>query len=260
MQNLRRRTAPPMNLARLLLAAACVVALPLPLHANPLQELRDTLGRLAGHTPLKASVHIKSEDRSSDGDETETNTGLASVQLEDGPQGLRLIYPQAALVRAAQEGAERAANPKAPAPTANGLRALGLSEVSELARAAATLQRELARAVFKAERNEPWQGRPARLLVFDVPPAKKDKHVKKYESTLEVWMAPDGTPLASRARHRIEGSAFVVISFEAQSTEEQVFAVVGERLVATQRISAQSGSGMGHKGSSRSEYTLRALD
>jgi hypothetical protein len=73
-------------------------------------------------------------------------------------------------------------------------------------------------------------------------------------------MAPDGTPLASRARHRIEGSAFVVISFEAQSTEEQVFAVLGERLVATQRISAQSGSGMGHKGSSRSEYTLRALD
>ncbi len=81
--------------------------------------------------------------------------------------------------------------------------------------------------MLKAKRNEPWQGRPARLLVFDVPPAKKDKHVKRYESTLVVWMAPDGTPLASRAR---------------------------------QRISAQSGSGMGHKGSSRSEYTLCALD
>lgn len=249
-----------MNLARLLLAAACVVALPLPLHANPLQELRDTLGRLAGHTPLKASVQVKSEGRSSDGDETEASTGLASVQLEDGPQGLRLIYAQAALVRAAQEDSERAANPKAPTPTANGLRELGLSEVSDLTRAAASLKRELATAVLKAERNEPWQGRPARLLVLDVPPAKKNKHVKKYESTLEVWLAPDGTPLASRARQRVEGSAFVVISFEVQNTEEQVFAVLGERLVATQRISTQSGSGVGQKGSSRREYTLRAVE
>ena len=67
-------------------------------------------------------------------------------------------------MRAAQEDAERADNPEAPAPTANGLRALGLSEVSELARAAATLQRELVWAVFKAERNEPWQGRQAPIL------------------------------------------------------------------------------------------------
>ncbi len=239
----------------LLIAASWLVALPL--QANPLQDLRDTLGRLAGHTPLKATVQLKSEGRSSDGDETETNTGLASVQLEDGPQGLRLSYPQAALTKAAQEDAARATNPKAPAPTATGLRGLGFSEVRELSRAAENLRRDLANAVFKAERSEPWQGQPARVLVFDVPQVKKDKYVKKYESTLEVWLGADGTPLASRARQRVEGSAFVVISFEMQNTEEQVFAVVGERLVATQRISTNSGSGAGQKGSGRREFTLQ---
>lgn len=238
-------------------AFASALLLALPLHANPLQELRDTLGRLSGHTPLKAVVQLKSEGRSSDGDETETNSGLASVQLEDGPQGLRLSYPQAALSKAAQEDAARATNPKAPTPTATGLRNLGFSEVRELSRAAENLRRSLANAVLKTERSEPWQGQPARVLVFDVPQVKKDKYVKKYESTLEVWLGADGVPLASRNKQRVEGSAFVVISFEMQNTEEQVFALVGERLVATQRISTNSGSGAGQKGSGRREYTLQ---
>jgi hypothetical protein len=239
------------------LVFASALLLAMPLHANPLQELRDTLARLAGHTPLKASVQLKSESRSSDGDDSEASTGLASVQLEDGTQGLRLNYPQAALSRAAQEDAARAANPKAPAPTATGLRGLGFSDVSELSRAAESLQRDLARAVFMAERQEPWQGRPARALVFDLPPARKDKHVKKHESTLEVWLGADGVPLASRKRQRVEGRAFVVVSFEWENTEEQVFAVIGERMVATRRIGTNRASGGGQKGSDRVEYTLQ---
>jgi len=231
--------------------------LALPVQANPLQELRDTLVRLAGHTPLKASVQLRSESRNSDGEDSEASAGLATVQLEDGTQGLRLSYPQAALSRAAQENAARAANPKAPAPTATGLRGLGFGDVSELSRAAESLQRDLARAVFVAERNEPWQGRPARALVFDLPPAKKDKYVKKHESTMEVWLGADGVPLASRKRQRVEGSAFVVLNFELENTEEQVFAVVGERMVATQRISTHRASGAGQKGSGRVEYTLQ---
>lgn len=239
------------------LVFASALLLAMPLHANPLQELRDTLARLAGHTPLKAAVQLKSESRNPDGDDGEASTGLATVQLEDGPQGLRMSFPQAALSRAAQEDAARAANPKAPAPTATGLRALSFSDLSELSRAAESLQRDLAKAVFLAERKEPWQGRPARVLVFDLPQAKKDKYVKKNESTLEVWLGPDGVPLASRNRQRVEGSAFVVINFEFENTEEQVFAVIGERLVATQRISTNSTSGAGQKGSGRLEYTLQ---
>lgn len=244
-------------MTRTLLLAAAVWLTALPLHANPLQDLRETLGRLSGHTPLKATVQLKSEGRTQDGDESETNTGLASVQLEDGLSGLRLSYPQAALTKAAQEEAARAANPKTPTPTATGLKGLGFSEVRELSRAAENLRRDLANAVFKTERSEAWQGQQSRVLVFDVPQARKDKYVKKFESTLEVWLGADGTPLASRQRQRVEGSAFVVISFEMQNSEEQVFAVVGERLVTTQRITSNSGSGAGQKGSGRREYTLQ---
>lgn len=257
--NPARRTSCISSIAmtRTLLLLATTLLTALPLHANPLQELRDTLGRLAGHTPLKATVQLKSESRTHDGDESDTSAGLATVQLEDGPTGLRLAYPQAALAQAAREETARAANPKAPAPTATGLKGLSFSEVRELSRAAETLRRDLANAIFKTERNEAWQGRPARVLVFDVPQVKKDKYVKKFESTLEVWLGADGTPLASRQRQRLEGSAFVVINFEMQNTEELVFAVVGERLVATQRTSVTRGSGAGQKGSGRTEYTLQ---
>lgn len=241
----------------LLLTTALLTALPL--QANPLQELRETLTRLAGSAPLKATVQIKSEGRSQDGDETETNTGLASVQLEDGPQGLRLSYAQAALSKAAQEEAVRATNPKAPTPTASGLRSLGYSDMRDLARAADNLRRDLATAQLKSERSEPWQGQPARVLVFDVPQPKKDKYIKKFESTLEVWLAADGTPLASKARQKMEGSAFVVISFEMQNSEEQVFSVIGDRLVATRRTTTNSGSGAGQKGSDKREYLLQPI-
>jgi hypothetical protein len=239
----------------LLLAAALSTALPL--QANPLQELRETLHRLSGSTPLRATVQLKSEGRTHDGDETETNTGMASVQLEDGPQGLRLTYPQAALSKAAQEEAAKSTNPKAPAPTASGLKGLGFSEMRDLSRAADNLRRDLATAVLKAERNEAWQGQSARVLVFDVPQAKKDKYVKKYESTLEVWLGSDGTPLASKAKQRVEGSAFVVISFEMQNSEEQVYAVIGDRLIATRRTMTNSGSGAGQKGSGKREFSLQ---
>lgn len=231
--------------------------LAMPVHANALHELREVLSRLSAHSPLKASVQLKSEGRSSDGDDTELNLGLATVQAEDGPQGLMLTFPQAALAQATQEEAARAANPKAAAPTSTGLRNLGFNDVRELTRAAEHLRRSLTHATLKAERSEAWQGKPARVLVFEVPQARRDRYVKKYESTLEVWLGADGVPLASRNRERLEGSAFVVVNFEVQNTDEQVFAVVGKRLVATQRTTTTSGSGAGQRGSSRREFTLQ---
>jgi hypothetical protein len=241
---------------RRLLLCLFAALLALPAHADGLSDLKAALVRLQGQAPLKGSVSVKSESRISEGKEDELSTALAQIQFDDSVQGLRLTYPGAALTKATQEEAAQASNPKATTPTASGLKSLSFSDVRDMARAAENLQRDIASASLKSERADSYQGQPARVLLLDVPQKKQDKYVKKFESTVEVWIAADGTPLASKARQRVEGSAFVVISFEMLNTEEQVFSVVGDRLIATKRTVTNSGSGAGQKGSGKREFSL----
>ncbi len=81
--------------------------------------------------------------------------------------------------------------------------------------------------------------------------------MKKFESNFEVWIAADGTPLASRAAQKVEGRAFIVISFEAKNEEEWVYGTVGDRLIALRRESKNVGAGMGERGESKTIKTLQ---
>ncbi len=239
------------------LAALLLAALALPAQADGLRDLKSALSRLQGQTPLKGQLQVKSEQRSNEGkDDAETRHGAAQIQFDDGPQGLRLVYPSATLSRAAQEEAAREANNKAPSPTARGLNSLGYNTVLDMARAAEAFQRELTNATFKGERADTHQGQPARLVSLEIQPKKLDKYVKDFKHTLDVWMAADGTPLAAKSRQTIAGRAMMVISFEMTAAEEYLFSVIGDRLVALRKTVHSSGSGAGEKGQQRSEYVL----
>lgn len=241
---------------RLLLATA-LLGLGLNAHADTLSDFKAALARLQADTPVKGQVTVRSENRTNDGkDDAETEHGQASVSVEDGPQGLRLQYPQALLAKAQAESLAQDSNPKASRPTYNGLRELDYKEVRELTRPAEVLARNVQRGVYKGERSEAWQGKPARVLSFELPMGKPNKYVKSFESLLEIWVGADGTPLAARNRYTVSGRAMVVISFEQKSEEEWQFAVVGERLVATKKSSHSSGSGAGEKGQQKREFAL----
>lgn len=225
--------------------------------ADAVRDLKAALGRLQGQTPIKGQISVKSENRQSDGDDEARNTsGAAQVAFEDGPQGLRLSYPQPLLAKALQEDANKDANPKASTPTATGLSSLGFQDVRTMTRAAEGLLRTLNRATFKNERAETWQGRAARVVSFDVPPRQPDKYVKKFSNLLEVWVAPDGTPLAARQTQSMSGRAMMVITFEMKSSEETLYSVVGDRLVAARRSSQSSGEGAGEKGQQSRQLQL----
>lgn len=243
-----------------ILFASALLGLGLSAHADTLSDFKSALTRLQADSPLKAQVSVKSENRTNEGkDDAETEFGQASVVVEDGPQGLRLQYPQALLAKAQAEALATDSNPKAAAPTRNGLRELDVKEVRELTRPAEVLARNVQRGTFKGERTETWQGKPARVLSFELPMGKPNKYVKSFESLLEVWVGADGTPLAARNRYTFTGRAMVVISFEQKSEEEWHFTVVGERLVATKKSSLSSGSGAGEKGQQKREFALQLV-
>ncbi|MES2069404.1 MAG: hypothetical protein V4488_03585 [Pseudomonadota bacterium] len=230
-------------------------------HADGLADLKAALARQQGQTPIKASLEFKTWSRHGEGKELDENNGLGSITVEESARGMQVQYSREVLSRMEAEEQAKEKDAKAKTPTLSALRELNSAELRGMTRAAIALSLVLEKLNFKSERAEAWNGKPARVLSFDASLDKQNekdkKYVKKFEGSMEIWIAADGTPLASRAHQNISGRALVVISFEAANHEEQVFSLVGERLITVRKETYNSGSGAGEKGESRVIKTLQ---
>lgn len=228
--------------------------------ADGLADFKAALARLQGQTPLKAVLEISRRSRQGEGKEQEETLSKATVSLEDGARGLQILYGKDLLARAEAEENAKEKDAKAKTPTLSAMRDVSVGELRPMLSAAAALVRRMEKAVFKGEQLQAYAGKPARLLSFDIPlesiSEKDRKFIKKYEGSLDIWIAADGTPLASHGKDNASGRAYVVISFESRSDEQSVYKVVGERLIATQREVNSSSSGAGEKGESHVTKTL----
>ena len=82
--------------------------------------------------------------------------------------------------------------------------------------------------------------------------------MKEYESSFEIWIAADGTPLASSARlKKGTGRAFIVVSFQMSQDEDCTYAVAGHRLLTLRREMHNVSGGMGEHGDLRVVKTLQ---
>lgn len=231
--------------------------------ADGVSDLKSALARLQGQSPLKAQVDAKTWTRQSDNQESDETQGAASVMVEEGARGLSVLYSKDMLAKLEVEERNKERDAKAKTPTLSALNEVNSSSLRPMLSAASSLSRSLDKAIFKAEKPDTYNGKPARQLSFDLTVDKlneKDrKYVKKFEGALNIWIAEDGTPVASRSSQTVSGRAYVVISFELKSEEDHVYSVVGDRLVATKRESRVSGSGMGEKGEGKTIKTLQVL-
>jgi hypothetical protein len=249
----------------LLLAGMCFSLLSLftqAAQADGLADLKAALARLPGQTPVKAVVEAKTWSRQGEGKDADEQNGQASINLDDSPRGLQILYSKDLLTRLETEERAREKDSKAKTPTIAAIKEVNSSELRPMVSAVGNLSRALEKAIFKSEKADAsYNGKPARLLSFEIPVEKlseKDrKYVKKFEGSLEVWIGQDGIPLASRMHQAISGRAFVVISFETKNEEELVYGVSGDRLVVTKKESKNSGSGAGEKGEMRVVKTLQ---
>ena len=241
------------------LALGLTLALPAqPVRADALDELREALGKLRGAMPLRATVtaRINATVRE-DSDKARVESGSASLVMEDGPQGLRLVYSPDVLARSSAERAAQRRDGKAPTPTSTAMARLDVGELAGMAQAAPELLRWLEVARLRSERRDTWNGAPARVLSLDLAIDRESKHVRSASSTVDVWIDAQGRPLASKAVSSVSGRVMMVITFEARSTDDRVYAVVGDRLVVTRWESSSSGSGMGQSGDSKAVVTLQ---
>lgn len=252
---MRRLTlAPSLTLAATLLAAPLA-------HADGLSELKAALARLQAQTPLKATLDVKTTEKQGEGADAIEKQGEASVALEDGARGLQVLYAKDLLARMEAESRQVARDPKAKTPTVWALGKLDSGDVLPMVSAAPALSRRLDESVFKSEKADTFGGRPARLLTFTMPlsrlPEQQRKYVKEFDSTLSIWIAADGTPLASAVSTTVKGRAFVVVSFEAVDENSSTYGVVGDRLMTLRNETRSTSSGAGEHGEQRVVKTLQ---
>ena len=244
-------------------AAAALMTCCLPARADGLADLKAALARLPAQTPVRASLELKTLERRGEDNDLDEKIGEASVLIEDGAHGLQMTYPKDTRDRMDAESRQLGRDATAKTPTLSALAKLDASEYPAMLSAVPALQRALDESTFKGERAEQWQGKPARVLSFAVPatklPSQQRKYVKQFDGVLDIWIAADGTPLASRERDTIAGRAFIVVSFQGRDDEDCSFAVVGDRLVTLRKDVHLTSSGAGEHGEQRVVKTLQLL-
>lgn len=221
----------------------------LPARADGLSDLKAALSRADTGTALRAAIETRTWRRHGEEKESAAEAGRASVLAEDGPRGLAIVHAREVTARIDGELRARARDPNSKTPTLTALEELGVRDVMALASAAPVLQRLIERARFKAEKAAVHQGRPARLLTFEMPitalSARERKYAKQFSAVFDVWIGADGVPLASRLHQTMSGRAFVVVSFESSYQEETVYGLAGPRLLALRKETRTSTTGAG---------------
>lgn len=248
-------TAKPRTVLWLLLGLAAVWRADLPgeapvrpaaaVHADEAGELAATLARFPATDPIQGSLDLRVSRQSTE--EHWTDQSRVTLDVEDGPQGLRVGLSRMVSRQALQELRVQTLDPAKHTPTHNALQALSLNEVSGDLDCAAPLAQDLSLAHLVEVQPAAWLGKPARLLVLTLPPrlsAEARKHVKTADSRLSVWIGADGLPLAAEKLEHTRGR-FLVLFFESLRKQSWTFGRKGNRLFATRHEVEDNASGLG---------------
>lgn len=238
--------------------AVLLFCIPVLAQADALDELRGRLAAMRSDSPLKARVEIRTTGRRGEEGKEKTIERSGSAVVELGRQGLKLSWTPQQIAAAQQEAELRAKDEQAPAPNLDSLTLLKAREATALLDYAPPLALLLDGAQLLEQRDEAWQGQPARLLLIQPDFKFNDetrKLVKSHEGELRIWLDPAGLPLAMERRFKLTGSKFF-ISFTAEERETRQFVRAGGRLVVVQADTENSGSGFGETGSEKTRTTV----
>ncbi len=226
---------------------ALLLALALPLTAGSLEDLRGALHKLSGGEPVKATLEHSFWRQTLDDKKPLVTQGHASALLEDSGVGLRITWARPTLQQASKELAAQEREPERATPTRIALRNIDPLEAAEWLNHAEALLRDLAQAQVLEEKAEPWQGRPAKLLLLKLTPRMPEsqrKYLKELKVDAKLWVGTDGMPLAFSSVVTYKGSR-MFITFEGGNTQELQFARAGNRLLVTRASSEDRSSGFG---------------
>lgn len=244
-----------MRLFLLLLATAGTML------ADATSDLRTTLQHLNGQDPVKARVTFELSNRAGDDDKSSATPSQATIDVEDSPEGMRAFWSREMIEGGTGDRRAGGDRPAAHSPR-QAVDSLNVTTLNEYLNASSKLLHSMEHAELTEEKNDTWEGQPARLLTFKLTPQldeRSKKYIKEIEASAKVWLTPQGIPLAVQSTGHVKGRAMLVITFESEETENFRFAQVGSRLVVTRHEKQVKSSGAGERGvrSTLATLTLR---
>lgn len=227
-------------------------------HADGLTDLRATLAKFDGDAAIAAQLSMQKNSKSGDSDEPKSSSAQASVTTSSSNGALQISYTSATLDKVEIEANKRSGDTEAVTPLADLLRDITPTQVNAMLSYAGPLTRKLEQATLKEDKADTLDGKPARLLVFEVPlnaSAKDRASMKEYTGTLKVWTDDAGVPLAIDQEQVFSGRR-MLISFNGSSSETATLQKVDERLVVVEQKRGQTFSGFGQMSDSTTSTTL----
>ena len=140
-------------------------------YADGITELKNSLAKLQGNSALKAVLEAKSWNRQGEGENAEEMqaTASVSVSVEDGARGMQVLYSKDLLSRLQSEDRAKEKNSNVKMLVSNTSKEFNSSALLLILSAAANLSHRLDAAIFKNEKLDTFNNKPARLLTFDIP-------------------------------------------------------------------------------------------
>ncbi|WP_027328492.1 hypothetical protein [Marinimicrobium agarilyticum] len=222
--------------------------------------LMEALERLDTATPVSAQLESELWRAEGKGENREETTRAITISLADTAEGFTLQYGPDLLERLDEEAQRRVRDPDAKTPLNDFIWRLDMNQLRPLLSPAQALHRNLERARFREAAADEYNGRTATRLIFDrdksVVHKRMRRYIKEFHSTLEVWVAPDGTPLASRLKLEAKGSILFVIRGEHREEVVNHYHVEDGRLIITEREEWQKTDLPGEHHESRLEQRL----
>jgi hypothetical protein len=230
---------------------------------DTLSDLRAVLGRLNGHAPIRATYEIQRSGQSKGRFVNDRYSGSVAVEIEADTAALRVVFPQALLDTIAREQAAKLRNSATDTPTLNALWEVSAVHTAEAVDFAPALLQMIDGAKLVDDRAATLQGRPARMIVLDLPQRVTQPNgtidigkVTVEKDRMTLWLGADGLPQVAEHVRTIKAS---VLLFKALSeeTESWQFAAGAGRLLRLRYESKSSGSGLGQTGSGTLVFTLK---
>ena len=187
------------KMAPALIGFLCLV-LATPTPANALDDLKAALGKLNGQETIKASVDRQIWSSSGDAKDPEVTQGKVNAAVEEGPEGLRILWSRATLQQATQEAKAQGLDPEKTSPTRRAMEGLRALDLVDYFSSSEELLRNLEDSQFQEEKAETWEGRPSKCLTLKVTPrlpAREKKYIKELVAVAKIWIGADGVPLAA---------------------------------------------------------------
>src|SRR5438105_3088245 len=222
----------------------CLFLVAAPLAADSLSDLRTQLQRYPAKAPfiVTATVQVNGDSQGVAG----ARSGSTNFEVEEGPAGLMIRVPPAALGAAESEAEEKKRDPENRTPTRTAMVALTIFDIIDGLDSAAMLLNDLDQATLVSQAPSTHAGKSATLLRIKVKAtlAGTSRFVKEPKIELRVWTDMDGFPVAAE-RDSNYSASFVIVSAVNIRKERWEFAVSGDRLYAAHSDEENRASAVG---------------